>query len=109
MTPGNFYIDGNVYDLSAVKGSEKVNHDQISKWEKSYETMTVEKPFWIKAPVDAESSAQAYKSVLKHAGASFRRDDIDKRIVKEVKSGKAMFRGSVTGVPGIIDSENDVL
>ena len=52
---------------------------------------------------------KAYRKVLKEAGASHRRDDVDSRIVREVKTGTVTFSGSVTGIPGIIDSEKDVL
>ena len=109
MIPGNFYISDNEYDVSAVAKSGKVDAGKIGQWEKKYEEMSVEKPYWISVTLDAESAEDAYRSVLKHAGASFRRDDIDKRIIKEIKAGKATYRGSVTGLPGIIDSEKDIL
>ena len=35
-------------------------------------------------------------------------DDHDRRILAEVKSGICHFYGSVTGLPGLPDSENDV-
>ena len=57
----------------------------------------------------AEDAKDAYKAVLKGAGASKVRDAVDRRIVKEVKRGTATYRGSVNGLPGIIDSENDVM
>ena len=109
MRQGNFYIEDNEYDLSAVVKSGKPDYKKISAWEERYEKMSVEKPFWMKVALDVEDAEDAYKAVLKHSGASKKRDDIDRRIIKEVKSGKATFKGSVTGVPGIIDNENDVL
>ncbi len=56
-----------------------------------------------------EPVKKAYKRILHEAGASHYRDAVDKRIVREVKTGKLKYKGSVTGIPGIIDSENDVL
>jgi hypothetical protein len=109
MIPGNFYIEDNEYDVSAVAKSGKVDQKKIEQWEKKYEEMSVEKPFKMSVKVDVEDAEDAYKAVLKGAGASLKRDDIDKRIIKEVKAGKAVYKGSVTGVPGIIDSEKDVM
>jgi HSP20 family molecular chaperone IbpA len=109
MIPGNFYIDDNEYDVSAVAKGGKVDKKKIEQWEKKYEEMSVGKPFKVSVPVDVEDAEDAYKAVLKHAGASKKRDDVDTRIVKEVKTGKATYKGGVTGLPGIIDSEEDVL
>ena len=109
MTPGNFYISDNRYDTSAVAKSEKTDYEKIGQWEKLYETMSTDKPFWIKETIRIDEPETALKEVLKHVGASIRRDEIDKRIIKEVKSGKIHFQGSVTGIPGSIDSERDVL
>ncbi|MCF8359391.1 MAG: pectate lyase [Prolixibacteraceae bacterium] len=53
--------------------------------------------------IQPEKAKTAFKNVLKHAGASFVRDEIDKRIVNEVKRGTAKF-----GKKGIIDSQEQV-
>jgi len=112
MIPGNFHIHGNEYDIEAVKdgGYNGVKPDKLKianqgHW---YYHNSQPKAFSIKVEVLSEYAPYAYKAVLKHAGASKKRDSIDKRIIKEVKKGKASFKGSVTGLPGIIDSENDV-
>lgn len=108
MIPGNFHISGNVYDISAVRGENKPDNEAIAANEKRYAEVS-EEPFAVRVALDNEKAADAYKSVLKYAGASHKRDAVDRRIVKEVKSGKATFKGSVNGFPGIIDNENDVL
>ena len=108
MIPGNYHISGNVYDVSAVRGAVQVDNEAIAANEKKYSEVS-EEPFAVRVNLDNEKAADAYKSVLKYAGASHRRDAVDRRIVKEVKSGKATFKGSVNGFPGIIDNENDVL
>ena len=109
MRPGSFYIDDNEYDVSAVKRDRTPDYEKMEKWEEKYEKMSVEQPFAIKVKLYAQDAEDVYKAVLKHAGASKKRDAVDKRIVREVKKGKACFKGSVTGIPGIIDSEEDVL
>jgi hypothetical protein len=41
-------------------------------------------------------------------GASYKRDAVDTRILKELKDGTATYNGSKTGKRGIIDSQTDV-
>ena len=92
MIKGKFYIDGNEYDGTVVE-------DDRSESERFVTSVTI----------NEQSAGEAYKAVLKHAGASHRRDAVDRRIIREVRKGTATFKGSVTGLPGIIDSETDVL
>jgi pectate lyase len=54
------------------------------------------------------TSQESYTNVLLNSGSSLARDQIDIRIVDEVKSGKTTFSGSKNGLSGIIDSQNDV-
>ena len=112
MIPGSYYIKDNIYDVSAVEDGNYLGKDpdeeEIAEYAAEYEAVSPETPFacrrqMMPGPVMKEAAA-----VLKSAGASHRRDDVDKRIVKEVRTGTATFSGSVTGIPGIIDSENDV-
>ena len=57
---------------------------------------------------NTESATAAYESVLAQAGASFKRDAVDARVVHEVRTGTATYNGSKTGYKGIIDSQSDV-
>ena len=113
MIPGSFYISDNEYDVSAVKkgGLEgrKPDYKKIEEWDDRYEDASVGTPFAVKVDLDVQDAEDAYKAVLKHAGASKKRDAVDRRIIREVRKGKALKTGSVTGLPGIIDSEKDVL
>lgn len=54
------------------------------------------------------TAIQAYNAVLLYVGASYKRDQVDTRILKEVKDGTVTYNGSKTGFKGIIDSQNDV-
>lgn len=51
-----------------------------------------------------QSAQEAYQAVLEYAGASFKRDAVDERIVTETREGKY----SAKSTNGIIDSQNDV-
>ena len=113
MTPGSFHISDNIYDVSAVKKGnhegDKPDYDKIAAAEKHYKNVSREKPFRINVTISRQKAKDAYNAVLKHAGASIKRDAVDCRLINEVKKGKATFKGSVTGIPGIIDSEKDVI
>jgi len=112
MIPGNFHIQGNEYDIDAVKdgGYNGVKPDKLKIANRGhwYYHNSSPKAFPIKVEFLSEYAPYAYKAVLKHAGASKKRDAVDKRIVKEVRKGTAEYKGSITGYPGIIDSEEDV-
>ena len=112
LIPGSFYIEDNVYDVSAVrKGNAQgkmPEYDKIERNEDVYSECSAVRPYPSRCPVVPEPVRVSYRKILKDAGASAVRDAIDRRIVKEVKTGKVTFRGSATGLPGIIDSENDI-
>ncbi len=57
-------------------------------------------------PITTATAQAAYEDVLDNAGASFRRDKIDERVVENVRTGNAP-NGS-EGSTGLIDSQNDV-
>ena len=58
--------------------------------------------------IKSETALVAFDKVMSSVGASLFRDKIDARIVNEVKTGTATFKGSVSGTPGLIDSQSDV-
>jgi pectate lyase len=98
---GQFYIHGN-----CLEGNTQVSKDN---WNggmryKQADSARMQQPFAIET-IEVQSAEDAFIQVLKNAGASYRRDIVDKRIVEEVKTGK-----SVSGKEqnGIIDSPKDV-
>ncbi|WP_211316373.1 pectate lyase [Niabella yanshanensis] len=54
------------------------------------------------------TAEQAFEAVLKYGGASYKRDAVDTRIMNEVRNGTATYKGSISGVSGIIDTQKDV-
>ena len=112
MIPGNFHVSGNRYDVSAVrKGNSEgklPDYVKITGRQRVYEENS-KKPFAIRVSLPEQDADAAYKAVLRSAGASQKRDALDLRIISEVKKGLALYKGSVTGIPGIIDDEDDVL
>ena len=98
---GKFFIEGNcLHDNSVVS---KDNWKGV-KMEHSLDSAKASKIFEVE-PVSTQSAEDAFESVLKYAGASYRRDAVDQRVVSEVKTGKSSM-GKLK--IGIIDSQKDV-
>lgn len=119
---GKFYIHGNY-----VAGYPKVSADNwtygVQQDDDYYQADELikkarqDKPF-PHAPVRTQSAQEAYQSVLDSAGAILpKRDPVDKRIIKEVRTGTATYEGAtyakvneegISHPSGIIDSQKDV-
>lgn len=75
------------------------------------ESIRSESPFDISyngSYIDMQSAAEAYGSVLDHAGASLARDEVDERIVNDTREGTYTHEGSHGSTGGLIDTEQDV-
>lgn len=98
---GQFYIWGN-----CLEGNAKVSRDN---WDggmryKQADSARVLQPFVVET-IELQSAEDAFVQVLKNAGASYRRDIVDKRIIEEATTGKS---ASGKEQNGIIDSQKDV-
>ena len=58
--------------------------------------------------ITTHSAAEAFSKVLAYGGASLYRDEIDARYMEEAKTGTALYKGSITLSPGMIDKVSDV-
>ena len=105
-TLGKWYIDGNYVkgfpDVTANNWAGGVQGDYSA-----VPGIRAASPFLF-APVQTQSAEEAYKLVLKKAGATLlKRDIIDKRIISETKSGKCAYGDSYGPHTGIIDSQRN--
>lgn len=107
---GKFYIDGN-----EVEGYPEIAKDNWDRGvqgsdvdESSKNKSRLEEPI-PHSPVKTTKAKTAYEEVLKHAGANLHRDEIDQRIIVEVRTGTESYGVSFKGGKnGIIDSPGDV-
>lgn len=105
---GEYYVDGNmmVGDKTVTKNNWAGGVQQIKKDADplvfSYDTIRMKEPF-PSADIPYTDAEVAYEQVLDYAGASLHRDEIDTRIVQEVRKGKSTY-----GEKGIIDSQEQV-
>ncbi|MGV3765231.1 MAG: pectate lyase family protein [Chitinophagaceae bacterium] len=95
---GLFYVKGNV-----LENSPKVTADN---WKgvhgKNVDSARAEKPF--PAPeINGVDAKKAYELVLKFAGASYKRDALDERIVQEVRSGTASRGKEKNGIINTVE------
>ncbi len=98
---GQFFVTENV-----LLGNVQVTKDNWNGGVKasSLDSVRVKVPFQSE-PIDQQSPEKAFDLVLKHAGASLRRDAVDTRIVEEVRTGKST---SGKKSDGIIDTQSQV-
>ena len=92
---GKVYATGNkVYGNEAITADNWSGGIQVEEYDltqKYVAQIRAEKPFEM-APVSILSADEAYEFVLENAGASFpKRDAVDKRIVKQVKTGNIFY------------------
>lgn len=120
-TPGKFYITGNY-----MYGSPEVTNDNLcdaaidpdqngisyAVWKANYATSTraisTSYDFDEYNVISMHAAEKAFDKVLKYAGASYQRDNLDKRLRWEALKGIAYFKGSKGSENGIIDTQSDV-
>ena len=109
VSPGKFYLAGNY-----MYGSDKVTNDN---WQGVYPDDPSKKELckvstrWtdcMNALLNEQTAQDAYETVLAKAGCSLVRDEVDKRIVEEVREGTFTYRGSNGSSNGLIDTQSDV-
>ena len=117
---GVFYFKGNYMDPTCPKLTDKqkealykVNMDNsyglvIKKDFATEKEVLSKKAFDIAEHPSLQPAKKAYKDVLEFAGASYRRDAIDQRIVDETLKGTYTYEGSHGSTNGMIDQPSDV-
>lgn len=118
---GRFFIHGNFVegypDVTRDNWTLGVQPDGYYRAKQLIREARQDTPFPF-APVTTQSAREAYLRVLDSAGAILpRRDAIDRLVVREARTGKALFEGAtygkvsakgITHPSGIIDSQTDV-
>lgn len=119
-THGVFYLAGNYMDPTCPALDEKkrkaimrLNKDNAAGFVIKNDfapasEVLASQPFTIAEHTTLQPAWDAYESVLRHAGASLRRDKQDTRIVGEVRAGTYTYEGSHGSTLGMIDQPSDV-
>ncbi|MDR1343700.1 MAG: hypothetical protein LBK18_10680 [Prevotellaceae bacterium] len=104
---GRIYVAGNYVDGSTRTTGDNWTYgiQGVSEAEKA--AMRRSTPFDFES-ITQHSAEVAYERVVDYAGASLRRDAVDRRVAGEVRSGTFFRNGSNGSTNGIIDNQNDV-
>ena len=104
--PQDYYVEGNVMEghygvnerYAGVRGARR----------KPIEDFVADEPFF-ESHVTTQSAAVAFEDVLADVGCNVPMlDDHDRRVIEETRTGTTTYEGSITGLAGLPDSENDV-
>ena len=111
--PGSqrYYFEGNVmpghFGLTNQSAGKKISTERGGALPTEYSPWS-DQPFF-ESYTKTHSAAESYTNVLADVGCNFPAlDEHDQRVIAEVRSGTAKFKGSVTGLPGLPDSQDDV-
>lgn len=112
---GKYYISGNVVEGSPEVTEDNWNFGVFNQIKSSYnlteedkKLIQIHEPHDIQDNVRTHTAKEAYEKILEIGGASYARDAVDIRVLKDVKNGTFTYEGSRGSKNGIIDSQNDV-
>lgn len=108
--PGKFYLTGNyMYGSTSVTSNNWLGstHQDDSLKSSTRFTSGVEKYDTI-VKMNLQSAETAFDKVMDCAGASYKRDSYDTRIINETRTGTYTYKGSMGSTGGLIDSQADV-
>ena len=112
VVPGHFYITGNY-----VAGYSTVTSNNWNGVQPDENTTAMKNAIKSDTRFVADNSDQlttthkaetAYKKVLLYVGASYKRDTVDRRVVREARSGTYTHEGRKGSTGGLIDTQADV-
>jgi hypothetical protein len=104
--PQDYFVAGNV--MEGRYGADVPLAGVVAPRDEPMEDFLVEAPFF-EPYVTSQSAQEAFDNVLSDVGCNLPMlDDHDRRILDETRTGTTTFKGSVTGLPGLPDSQKDV-
>ena len=113
IIPGHFYMAGNIMHGQSALTSDNWKAGKTSPVgvyiaEGDVSKIKAGAAFTMNVQQNIHSGEGCLDPVLNYAGASLSRDVIDTRIAKETKDKTATYKGSKSGVQGLIDTQGDV-
>jgi hypothetical protein len=104
--PQEYYVEGNV--MEGRYGADEPLRGVRGQRNEPIEEFIVDKPFF-EPHVATQSADEAYDDVLADVGCNLPvLDEHDQRVIEETRSCTAAHKGSVSGLPGLPDTQDDV-
>jgi hypothetical protein len=104
--PQDYYVEGNI--MEGHYGADEPLKGVRGQRNEPIEDFIVDKPFF-EPFVETQSAQEAYDDVLADVGCNLPMlDDHDQRVIEETRAGNAAFKGSISGIPGLPDKQDDV-
>ena len=106
-----YHFAGNImrdhFDLTNQADGRQAGTEKGGKLPETYSPWSEAEFF--PSHVKTQTAEQAYSDVLANVGCNFPAlDQHDQRIIAEVRSGQTTYKGSVTSLPGLPDTQDDV-
>ena len=109
IVPGQYYKDGNVMHGDETKTGD--NWKGTTASDEVIANIKAAAPFaWEEkeSKISLHKADLAFTQVLAYAGASLKKDAVDKRVGNETKNGNYTYKGSNGSTNGFIDTQADV-
>jgi hypothetical protein len=104
--PQEYFVAGNVMD--GKYGAEEPLEGVKAPRDEPKVKFLVDRPFF-EPYVTTQSAAEAFENVLADVGCNLPAlDEHDRRVIEETRNGTTTYKGSVSGLPGLPDSQADV-
>jgi hypothetical protein len=104
--PQDYFVAGNV--MEGRYGASEPLAGVVEPRNESMANFLVDAAFF-EPHVTTQSAHEAYEDVLADVGCNLPMlDDHDRRVIEEVRAGTAEYKGSVSGLAGLPDSQSDV-
>ncbi len=97
---GKFFVDGNhVEDAKDISMNNWLGIDMGNSGTEADKKEAVQDKAFTAEPITIQTAKEAYEDVIQFAGASFRRDTLDERIINDVKNRTGKFIDVQGGYP----------
>lgn len=104
--PQDYYVSGNA--MEGRYGADEPLAGVIAPRNESIDDFLSDKPFFDHY-VTTQTAEEAFEDVLADVGCNVPAlDEHDRRVLEETRNGTTTYKGSITGIAGLPDSQKDV-